>query len=1606
MNKQNEIEKYDYLYENYEEKYGQVEPDEPRFLVPKLLIESIQNVKTVFDAGVGKGGFYKIIKDTYTVYGIEASKVAIEKFHSDDPNIKNILIQEVIKNYPSNLFDVVTCLDVLEHIPESELDYVFENLCFVGKKYFIFSVANHSDIWDGMELHVTQLEYDVWESKFEKYFKLITGIEIHSGKAKIFLLEKNNNSYDELKYHPSIFYKRFLEVYNRDKKSYKNISPFFSVIVPTYNQEKYLGFALDSLINQSFPFWEAVVVNDGSTDSTLAVMDDYSKRDSRIKCFYKENGGTASALNYGIKHAKGEWICWLSSDDMFELDKLEIMKEAIEKNLNIKFFYTHYYYYNDLTKEKTTPDLWQSIPLDELQVTKFFVGNYVHGNSITVHRSVFNDVGYFNETLLQAQDFDMWLRITAKYQTKYINRRTCITRFHPEQSTNIFPEGMYYDSARACIDFINKHKFEEFYPLLDLNREDHIKIALEDGLKVALDPNAFMYKCGYIPAFIDRMNEWIHQKLTKASQQNIKKILAKILKNVSKNTPQELLNAFNRLIENTTFTYKAYDFYEETCKNISKLIEADDQKTASKLDRYLQMLFNKRETKNLPFVLREKTYKPKCYIGETNDYSLLPYKNLLSWELTPITYAGRFNYKLHAKCPKCFSEIKITDYIDIKTKPTEIKFVCTNCLTGLKIIDGEIGKYLMQQAPANKQENNFGNKIAFIARGLNGKSGGTIVYTKYMHWLKKAGCELTIYSDSPKGNWTDIPGEYIVVKNFNDIDFSQYAYVFIYSVLDLGKIISKVNPERIVYVCQAYEGFLYGDSYKSLRTDKPLFQSLHSMPFKAVAVSKHLKNFLETNFGKDTFLVTNSVDLNYFYPDKKIVKDKNTILFIGNPLQPLKGLNFISAAIKSIQNSQYRIKNLKLVIAVGITTKEIRKNIEKLKNLINCKVYFFYDLDSKQMAELFNSSSVYVCCSWYEGFSLSILESMACGTPVITTRNMGAESFCRDGYNSLIVDYGDVTGLTQNILKILNGQFDRNIINNALKTASEHSEYHSHKLFADFISTLKLKNINVSNLIIKDNSDEPNILRLNSNKNQKQIVMNKKLSITYLISKINSISGGNITLLYQTNELIRRGHKVTIVSYSEQPEWFSIKSEVLRIPLSEPMHKYVPRSDVVIATYFQNAFELEKIDAPVKIYFAQGDQFIFDDEWVNSAIAKNSYLQELKDLSFRSYLIKDVKLVLNSDAFAKLVFEKTGRNANGILKVGIDTSIYRPLDKQQKGFRKRILLVGPDNLGTITEPLYFKGLLEAKSALSRLKKEFKNFTLVRISNTKPDIFKNYDCEFYFNPSDELKTYLYGTADILLYPSHYESWGLPPLEAMASKTAVVCTKNIGSEDYCVDKQNCLLIQPKFPDDIYYALKQLLTDDDLLEKIVEGGYFTALKYTKEKEWDNLENMIYDFCEGKIELNNEIEELNDDMLKNEILNLINMIDTKIKNNNFMDAFVLIKELMNNYSENEIKAVGVENTEIQNLAGNIALVIGELEEAQEYFEKELNLNPQSSSACFGLGQIFFAQENYEAAKVMFEWAVKNDSQNQQAINSLQNVNEILGFEINHNSLMELNNA
>lgn len=105
-----------------------------------------------------------------------------------------------------------------------------------------------------------------------------------------------------------------------------------SIIIPIYNTEKYLNECIDSVLKQTYKNLEILLINDGSTDNSLSICEKYSESDKRIKVYNKKNGGLSDARNYGIEKAIGDYIFFLDSDDIIQIDTIEIMCNYLNNN--------------------------------------------------------------------------------------------------------------------------------------------------------------------------------------------------------------------------------------------------------------------------------------------------------------------------------------------------------------------------------------------------------------------------------------------------------------------------------------------------------------------------------------------------------------------------------------------------------------------------------------------------------------------------------------------------------------------------------------------------------------------------------------------------------------------------------------------------------------------------------------------------------------------------------------------------------------------------------------------------------------------------------------------------------------------------------------------------------------------------------------------------------------------------------------------------------------------------------------------------------------------------------------------------------------------------
>lgn len=289
-----------------------------------------------------------------------------------------------------------------------------------------------------------------------------------------------------------------------------NPHPTFSIVVPIYNEEQFIREALDSILAQTDPDWEALLVDDGSTDSTPEILDEYARNDPRFRVFHKPNGGQSTAINKGVQEARGEWICWLSADDFYYPDKLQLNRKWIQEYPNYRFFFAEcQYVYADKSKiDHSYP--WLDLNDEVMRLIFLFRTNFVSGISICIKRETWLRSAGFNENLHYAHDLDMWLRLMLTNRAHYEPQITCSMRFHSEQESNLFPLGCLIDASKTIIRLINEHTYQELIPFAKEAKEmTEIEILRKtlDFVATVNDSN-LLYGLGYHPALQIRILEW------------------------------------------------------------------------------------------------------------------------------------------------------------------------------------------------------------------------------------------------------------------------------------------------------------------------------------------------------------------------------------------------------------------------------------------------------------------------------------------------------------------------------------------------------------------------------------------------------------------------------------------------------------------------------------------------------------------------------------------------------------------------------------------------------------------------------------------------------------------------------------------------------------------------------------------------------------------------------------------------------------------------------------------------------------------------------------------------------------------------------------------
>lgn len=229
---------------------------------------------------------------------------------------------------------------------------------------------------------------------------------------------------------------------------------YISVVIPLYNKEKYILQTVALVLNQTYEHFELLIVDDGSTDNSLSLLSEVN--DSRLRVLSKSNGGVSSARNYGITNAKYDYVAFLDADDAWKPNYLENIAHLVANYPKAKVFATNFERnYRGNKRVAATANIPEGYIENYFKLA--LKQTIIHTSSVTIHKSVFKEVGDFDERIARGEDMDVWTRAARTNAIAYcpivcssylLGAENSSANFVPHP-TNIFA---YYINLKNCDD--------------------------------------------------------------------------------------------------------------------------------------------------------------------------------------------------------------------------------------------------------------------------------------------------------------------------------------------------------------------------------------------------------------------------------------------------------------------------------------------------------------------------------------------------------------------------------------------------------------------------------------------------------------------------------------------------------------------------------------------------------------------------------------------------------------------------------------------------------------------------------------------------------------------------------------------------------------------------------------------------------------------------------------------------------------------------------------------------------------------------------------------------------------------------------------------------
>ncbi|MAN58583.1 MAG: capsular biosynthesis protein CpsI [Flavobacteriaceae bacterium] len=233
----------------------------------------------------------------------------------------------------------------------------------------------------------------------------------------------------------------------------------FSIVLPLYNKEYYILKTVKSVLNQSYEEFELIIINDGSTDSSLEKLD--SIKDKRIRLINQSNQGVSISRNQGIKESKCEYIAFIDADDIWDSNYLLEMKQLIFEYPKAKIYGANFYFVDGNKIKTANSGLKRGYTDNYFRLVRNSV--VLHTSSTIVNSKALQTVGFFNSSIKRGEDLDLFVRLIRKFELAYLPEAKNKYFLNTENSSNQFvplPEESFAYHAKFTED---SNYYEKLY---------------------------------------------------------------------------------------------------------------------------------------------------------------------------------------------------------------------------------------------------------------------------------------------------------------------------------------------------------------------------------------------------------------------------------------------------------------------------------------------------------------------------------------------------------------------------------------------------------------------------------------------------------------------------------------------------------------------------------------------------------------------------------------------------------------------------------------------------------------------------------------------------------------------------------------------------------------------------------------------------------------------------------------------------------------------------------------------------------------------------------------------------------------------------------------